>query len=230
MKCSYCQTDFHPDFEWNTIAFARSAKLPDPKTEQRNVSIRYYSCVCSGCGGAHVRFDLHRQDSQLSSITISSFNVYPRWASNITPPIEVPKTISEDFSESVAVLPISAKASAALARRCLQAVLSDHGYTGKNLVNQIDQVLSEKDTTKALPTAIMSNIDVIRNFGNFSAHPITDITSLQIVDVEAGESEWCLQILQDLFDHYYVAPARAAAKRSALATKLAAAGKSPLKK
>jgi hypothetical protein len=68
-------------------------------------------------------------------------------------------------------------------------------------------------------------VDGIRNFGNFSAHPISDVTSLQIIDVEPEEAEWCLEILEGLFDHFYVGPAAAAKKKAALDAKLAAAGK-----
>jgi hypothetical protein len=70
---------------------------------------------------------------------------------------------------------------------------------------------------------------VIRNLGNFSAHPVTDQTTLQIIDVEPGEAEWCLEILEDMFDHYYVKPAQARIRKAALDAKLTAAGK-PLSK
>jgi hypothetical protein len=69
----------------------------------------------------------------------------------------------------------------------------------------------------------------IRHFGNFSAHPTEDVTTLQIIDVEPGEAEWCLDILEDMFEHFYVRPADAAARNTALDAKLAAAGKLPSK-
>jgi hypothetical protein len=144
-------------------------------------------------------------------------------------PAEVPAEIMADYTEANQVLSISAKASAALSRRCLQSILSSQGYTGRDLVKQIESVLSETDTTRSLPRSIRENIDAIRNFGNFSAHPITDKTTLQVVDVEPGEAEWCLQILLDLFDFYYVAPAESAKRRAALAAKLAGAAKPPMK-
>jgi hypothetical protein len=68
-------------------------------------------------------------------------------------------------------------------------------------------------------------MDAIRNFGNFSAHPVTDQTTLQIIAVEPNEAEWCLDILEEMSDHYYVRPALAAERKAALDAKLAAAGK-----
>jgi hypothetical protein len=155
--------------------------------------------------------------------------VYPRGGKFPPAPSAVPDQIAADYSEANEVLPISPKAAAALARRCLQAILSAQGFTGSNLVRQIEKALDEKDAGKALPTSLHENIDAIRNFGNFSAHPISDQTTLQIVEVEEGEAEWCLELLTDMFDHYYVRPAIAAERRAALAEKLAAAGKPPMK-
>ena len=123
------------------------------------------------------------------------------------------------------MLSISAKASAALSRRILQTVLKEQGYDNDNLATQIDDVLAEEDARKALPSALHSTVDAIRGFGNFSAHPITDKTSLQIIDVEPEEAEWCLSIIEELFDHYYVKPALAEQKKKDLDAKLEAAGK-----
>lgn len=139
--------------------------------------------------------------------------------------VQVPISISSDYIEACNVLPISPKASAALARRCLQNILNSHGYAGRDLAKQIDLVLGETDASKALGSALRDTIDAIRNFGNFSAHPIDNQTTLQIIDVEPEEAEWCLQILEEMFDHFYVRPAEVAARKAALNAKLSAAGK-----
>ena len=65
--------------------------------------------------------------------------------------------------------------------------------------------------------------------GNFAAHPVKNSRSGEIVVVEPGEAEWNLDVLDLLFDFYYVGPARADAKREALNTKLIAAGKRPMR-
>ena len=94
----------------------------------------------------------------------------------------VPEHLRSDYDEAMNVLPFSTKASAALSRRILQAVLNDQGYTERNLAKQIDSVLSEPDQRRSLTSTLYDTIDVVRNFGNFSAHPVTDLTSLQIID------------------------------------------------
>jgi hypothetical protein len=89
--------------------------------------------------------------------------------------------------------------------------------------------MNETDPLKAIPRSLRETVDAIRHFGNFSAHPVDDLTTLQVIDVEPEEAEWCLEIIDAMFDHFYVQPAIAAAKKASLDAKLAAAGKPPSK-
>ncbi len=150
--------------------------------------------------------------------------LYPSRQVRPVPP-EVTGTLRDDFREACATLNVSAKASATLSRLCLQAILSGQGYGQRDLVDQITALLGEEDPKKQLPSTLHETIDAIRNFGNFGAHPITDEATLQIVDVDPHEAEFCLEIVEELFDHYYVKPANNARKMAKLNKKLAAAGK-----
>lgn len=156
--------------------------------------------------------------------------IHPIGANRGPVPAEVPEQIARDYIEACNVLPISAKASAALSRRCLQNMVHAAGYRDRDLAREIDQLLGEPDPRKALPHRLRETVDAIRNFGNFSAHPIDDKTTLQVIDVEPHEAEWCLDVIEELFEHFYVGPAMAAAKKAALDAKLAAGGKPPSKK
>jgi hypothetical protein len=142
-------------------------------------------------------------------------------------PPEVEKeapSLAADFREAVAVFAKSKKASAALSRRCLQFALLDRAKTrSRDLSKQIDEVLPQ------LPSELAANVDAIRHIGNFAAHPMKATNSGEIVDVEEGEAEWLLDVLEELFDYYYVAPTKAAARRDALNAKLQKLGKPPLK-
>ncbi len=104
-------------------------------------------------------------------------------------------------------------------------MLRANEYKGRDLAKEIDLLLADAK----LPTDVHTTVDLIRNFGNFSAHPITDQSSLQIIPVDSHEAETCLEILEALFDHFYVKPAVALARKAALDAKLQAAGK-PLSK
>jgi len=138
---------------------------------------------------------------------------------------EVPPYLAEDYDEAGSILDESPKASAALSRRCLQSLLRAQNYPQHDLAKQIDALLD----AKVLPSGLAENVDAIRNIGNFAAHPLKDTNSGAILPVEPHEAEWNLEVLEGLFDFYYVAPARNAARKAALDAKLAAAGKPPMK-
>ena len=186
-------------------------------TESGGDSVHVYSSLCPNCRKPIVATRIESEGKEHCRL------VHPYGVVRIIPS-EVPKSIQEDFLEAAAVTSMSEKASAALSRRCLQNLLSDRGYKGKDLNKQIDAAL------KDLPTRIGENLDAIRNIGNFAAHPIKFKTSGIIVDVEPEEANWNLDVLEQLFDFYYVQPKKAEEKRQKLEAKLKSMGKQPLKK
>jgi len=150
--------------------------------------------------------------------------VYPVRSGRPPPPSQVPKEIAQDYDEACLVLPFSPKASAALSRRCLQAILRDAGKTKKkDLADQIEEILP------TLPSALQKSLDAVRNIGNFATHPMKSKSTGEIVEVETGEAEWNLEVIEALFDLYYVQPSVLNQKRKALDEKLKQAGKPPLK-
>jgi hypothetical protein len=152
--------------------------------------------------------------------------VWPKGVARSPVPPEVPPGIAEDYKEACLVLSDSPKASAALSRRCLQKLLRQSaGVKPGDLSAEIQQVL---DGGK-LPSDIAENIDAIRNIGNFAAHPNKSKSTGEVVPVEPHEAEWNLEVLESLFDFYYVQPAKAKARRDALNKKLADTGKPPVK-
>ena len=154
-----------------------------------------------------------------------SFLVYPKAASHAPPPSEVPAEIAEDFREASLVLIDSPKASAALSRRCLQNLLRGYGgVTPSTLSQEIDEIIPK------LPSFLGNAVDAIRNIGNFAAHPSKSKLTGEIVPVEPGEAQWLLDVLEQLFDFYFIQPAMLKSRRDSLNAKLAEIGKPPLKK
>lgn len=152
--------------------------------------------------------------------------IRPRESSRPPCPPEVPEDIRGDYREACLVLPASAKASAALSRRCLQVLLrSAAGVKPGNLAAEIQQILDGG----TLPSHLAEVIDAVRNIGNFAAHPQKSTNSGLVLPVEAEEAEWNLDVLEALFDHYYALPAITKAKRGRLNAKLKEVGKPPLK-
>ncbi|MCC8954113.1 DUF4145 domain-containing protein [Bradyrhizobium sp. Pear77] len=215
MKCPHCGIDFHD--VWQLTWLSRDSQaLSD--SEGTWIS---RNAVCSRCA----RPTIELGQASRSPDDVVWRQVHPIGAKRGPVPAEVPASIAQDYIEACNVLPISAKASAALSRRCLQHMLRAHGYTAKDLAREIDLLLNESDPLKALPLRLRETIDAIRNFGNFAAHPNQDKATLEIIDVEPHEAEWCLETIEELFEHFYVGPAVAAAKKAALNAKLASGGK-----
>src|SRR5690606_22414791 len=121
---------------------------------------------------------------------------YPKTTARPAPPAEVPPEFADDYKEASLVLADSPKASAALSRRCLQHLLREKaGVKHSDLAKEIDQVLS----SSGLPSHLAEAIDAIRNIGNFAAHPIKSTASGEVTEVEPGEAEWNLDVLDGLF-------------------------------
>ncbi len=151
--------------------------------------------------------------------------IWPRATNRSSCPPEVPADICGDYREACLVLADSPKASAALSRRCLQQILRDGAKVEPgDLIKEIKQVVD----SKRLPTTISHNLDVVRHIGNFAAHPTKSQSTGEIIDVELGEAEWNLDVIEALMDVYYVQPIRLNEKRAALNEKLAEAGKPQL--
>jgi hypothetical protein len=216
MYCPHCGIAFHDQWKREMIR--------QPNDEDKTAWISAVT-RCPECHKETVRIQHFKSSSLTERDCLLDLVAYPKTTNRKPTPKEITGGIKEDYEEACMVLPLSNKASAALSRRCLQAILRGQGYTQRDLAQQIDALLGEQDPTKAIPTALRQTVDAIRNFGNFSAHPVTDQTTLQIIAVDPGEAEWCLEILEEMFDHYYVRPAHAKARKAALDKKLAAAGK-----
>jgi len=157
--------------------------------------------------------------------TVQKYLVWPKGTSRAPCPPEVPKELAADYQEACLVLTDSPQSSAALSRRCLQYILRETAKVKpSNLKNEIDEVLE----SGSLPSHIAEALDAVRNIGNFAAHPTKSRATGEIVPVENGEAEWTLDVLEALFDFYFVQPALRAKKKQALNEKLKSAGKSPM--
>lgn len=205
MICPHCLVSFHD--KWISTF---------KDSDKEGLKVLQYT-VCSACERFVIRLNSTDKPSRM---------VYPKGVSRAPVSKYVPEKFSEDYKEACLVLSDSPKASAALSRRCLQLILRDvANVKPQNLNKEIDELLK----SKVLPTHIAEAIDAIRNIGNFAAHPLKSTSSGEVLPVEPGEAEWSLDVLEGLFDFYFVQPATLKVKKAALDQKLATAGKPPMK-
>lgn len=211
MKCPHCLESFFEN--WGNF---RPLDLED-----RDGRWRLEYCDCPSCKRVIIRL------GKFSGIASYVWNfVRPKAISRSPLPPEIPEKFAEDYKEACLVFSDSSKASAALSRRCLQYLLREKAKTtAKDLSEQIQEVLD----LKFLPTYLAGGLDAVRNIGNFAAHPIKSKSTGEIVDVEPGEAEWNLDVLEGLFDFYFVQEEKLRQKREALNKKLTDVGKPPIK-
>lgn len=217
MKCPHCQNAFHS--EPHSVDVGRIGR-----DENWAYYWKFYGTECPACHKPTIVVE-YKEDYGGGRYPGRSFVVFPKGSGRSAAPAEVPQRISKEYEEACLVLHDSPQASAALSRRCLQHLLHDCSVsTSSNLNTAIEDALATN-----LPSHISENIDSIRNTGNFAAHPQKSINTGEVLPVEPHEAEWNLDVLEMLFDFYYVQPARSAARRAALNAKLAEAGKPSMK-
>lgn len=212
MRCPHCDVGIHARFQRH-----------QPFVVESESWIASYQ-QCPECKKTIVRLAANyvAPQGQVGATKVLEYIAFPRNATARPVPAGVPDPYKQDFEEAVAVLPLSAKASAALSRRNLQAVIRDKaGVKGKDLNIEIQTVI---DSGK-VPSYIAEGLHAVRQIGNFAAHPIKSTSTGEIVNVEDGEAEWNLDVLESLFDFYFIQPAITAARKAELNKKLTDAGK-----
>lgn len=151
--------------------------------------------------------------------------VWPKYAAR---PVaeEVEPRYAADYRDAAGIVGISPKASAALSRRLVQEIIREKaGITKATLDAEITELLNRGQ----LPSWLSGQVDAIRVVGNFAAHPIKSSNTGEVVDVEPNEAEFLLDVLDSLFDFYFVQPARAAEHLAQINAKLEDAGKPKVK-
>lgn len=112
-------------------------------------------------------------------------------------PEYIPQPIREDYEEACAVLHLSPKASATLARRCLQGMIRDFWEISKDTLNA--EINALKDRVQPDLWAVLNSL---RQLGNIGAHMEKD-TNL-IVDIDPDEAEKLIKLIELLMKEWYI--------------------------
>ena len=147
---------------------------------------------CPNCGEYTIQVCGHgKAVSDIPSTLIrpnSLANQYPEY---------IPLAIRNDYEEACAIMTLSPKSSATLARRCLQGMIRDFWEIKKNrLVDEIDEL---KDKVPAQQWTV---IDGVRRIGNIGAHMEKDINT--IVDIDPGEAQKLIKLIELLIEQWYI--------------------------
>jgi hypothetical protein len=152
--------------------------------------------------------------------------LYPKWPTPRVWPAAVPAELAAMYTTAHHLLQVSPEASAAISRRALQATLRHP--QGGNLPGNQDLVTEINAVANNVPQALAHDLHTLRDVGNFAAHPMKNTATNIIEPVEPGEAEYSLDVLAELFEHYFIRTAARTAARARLNQHRQAVGKKPL--
>lgn len=155
---------------------------------------------------------------------LKNYNIEPNSSAKIFH-ANIPVAIIQDYEEACVIVDLSPKASATLARRCLQGMISHScEITKGTLAHQIgklrEKVQSGEMGVRHVDVLSLDAIDALRAVGNIGAHMERDIDI--IVDVEPDEARLLIGLIETLLDSWYVERQRREASFAKI-TELAAA-------
>jgi hypothetical protein len=198
--CPFCNrpttiTDPNHYTSWEKIYIVESSK------GDIGLLVQAITCPNQECEELWLQIQLcaayFKQGNWLKGDIIKSWQLLPESEAKVLPDY-IPAPIQEDYYEACRIRDLSPKASATLSRRCLQGMIRDFwGIKKARLKDEIDALEEKVDPD------IWSSIDAVRNVGNVGAHMEKDINI--IVAVESGEAKLLIELIEQLFDDWYVA-------------------------
>ena len=141
-------------------------------------------------------------------------------------PDYIPAVLREDYVEACRIRDLSPKASATLTRRCLQGMIRDFcGIARGTLSDEIkvlEVAIAEGQAPAGVTPESVDAIDQVRSVGNIGAHMEKNIDL--IIPVDEGEAQILVDLVELLFEEWYVARHARQAKLASALTQTEGAG------
>lgn len=205
--CPYCNhkcTITNNNFSAGTHVFDLTNKYENKLGLKSNVTV----CPNPECAEITIEAFLYKSrdyranpylppSSATASAFIHSWKLLPH--SHAKPfPEYIPEPILSDYNEACAISDLSPKASATLSRRCLQGMIRDYWeISDKTLYKEINALKNK------VSEEVWESLDSVREIGNIGAHMEQDINV--IVDVDVDEAKILIELLEILFEEWYIA-------------------------
>lgn len=184
-----------------------------------SVHSRFYVCPNPDCNMPTCDISINewgydKINNPVSKKPIKEWRLIPEGVARPFPEY-IPLAIRNDYKEACLIVNLSPKASATLARRCLQGIVRDFWKVKPGtLWQEIQQIEDKTDPVT------WHAIDAVRQIGNIGAHMEKDIDV--IIDVDSGEAEMLIQLVETLMMEWYVARHEREVRMKALAAVAAA--------
>lgn len=136
---------------------------------------------------------------------IQNYPLRPESSARVFPEF-IPAPLRQDYLEACRIKTLSPKASATLARRCLQGIIRDFCGISKGTldaeIKALEAALSAGKAPQGVTHESIEAIDHVRKIGNIGAHMEKDINL--IVDIDEGEAQALIDLIELLFEEWYI--------------------------
>ncbi|MGH6791744.1 MAG: DUF4145 domain-containing protein [Methyloceanibacter sp.] len=204
-KCPYC---------------GQSTTITDPNYSNGWMRIRTDLSSLGDCGVRHTAYACPNPDCKSLTLEVELCKIFvdsmgnwcahgePHLSWNLLPessakpqPDYIPEEIRKNYYEAARIASLSPKASASLARRCLQGMVRDFWDIPQNKRGNLGAEINY--VQDRLSQDIWQAIQDVRSVGDVGAHMDKDVNL--IVDIEPGEAELLLRLIETLLEEWYVA-------------------------
>jgi len=201
--CPFCSTTSMLASGREADSFSEDASLWSKASKAGSRGLRFRRTICPNpnCRELVLTVSLHQwvtpdRAAYYCGKSFQQWRLLPESSAKVLPEY-IPKGIREDYYEACRIVQGSPKAAATLARRCLQGMIRDFWHIKRTNLAAAIRALKKKVQADEFEA-----IDAVRKVGNIGAHMEKNVNL--IVDVEPGESEKLLRLIELLFDEWYV--------------------------
>lgn len=204
--CNFAQMIGDNSKQLNSVKIELEGALPS----QTSYTTQAYGCTNPECRRISLSLDLHGfiyNGSQGRQRKYRTQRLLPRSSSKPQPEY-IPYALREDYDEACAIRDLSPKAAATLVRRCLQGMIRDFCMindkkTLHDEIKSLKALVEDGQAPSGVTEESVEAIDQVRGIGNIGAHMEKDIDL--IVDVDPNEAQVLIELVEMLFDEWYVA-------------------------
>ena len=193
MKCLHCLVEFRDEAKY----------IPIDADEDQMWIIE--SRLCPACGRLNLML-VNSEGESFEHLPInikSKVPIRPKGHVRTPCPPQVPAEIAGDYHEACLILADSPRASAAISRSAIQKTLRDKAGVPKgNLITEILELVGRDQ----LPESLALLLAAVLKVGNFAVYPMKGSHPTIITAVAKTEASLNLDVLEGLFEYYYVQP------------------------
>lgn len=193
--CPYCHNPFTL-LDKHTLQ-NRNAFIDIENNTSTLLSLKLTIMKCPECNRIEITATPNEELEKLNKGFPCAYHIYPAYHRGMDLPDYIPIAIQNDYHEAYSILELSPKASATLARRCMQGIIRDFWNVSKGtLAQEINAIQNRVDPETK------QSLNSLRQLGNIGAHMEKDVNA--IIDIDDKEAQILLKFIEYLIQEWYV--------------------------